>query len=195
MHRSGQAHLYMCKFVRTSFLPCSLWHRVSNKPELNELAPRILSAFQALELHVDHPGSSWVLRLQTQILTLSCKVLYQLSHLPSIQNASFRDYSEEQTPKAVSAMRKGLPCASAKLTTASALGVKFTACHTNLTVTFNLSQVGSSNKLNSNRCCVLLLICLPLRNYSRSHTAFVPLCLYSWKLIHKLHKVPVPPTQ
>lgn len=118
MHRNGQAHLYMCKFVWTSFLPCSLWHRVS---QINQSSMSLLQGSCLPSKHWNYmwitncPGSSWVLRLQTQILTLSCKVLYQLSHLPSIQNASFRDYSEEQTPKAVSAMRKGLPCASAKL--------------------------------------------------------------------------------
>lgn len=35
--------------------------------------------------------------LQTPILTLSCTVLYQLSHLPGLQNASFRNYSELRT--------------------------------------------------------------------------------------------------
>lgn len=114
---TGVGRHTLCMLVRTSFPPCSLRHRVSHKPELiNLLQGSCLPSKHWNYMWITNClGSSWVLRLQTQILTLSCKVLYQLSHLLSIQNASFRNYSEEQTPKAASAIRKGLPCASAKL--------------------------------------------------------------------------------
>lgn len=62
---------------------------LSNKPELIGLAPRILSAFQALKLHVDHQlprvfmGSK---ALNSNLHSeLQSKVLYQLSHLPSLK--------------------------------------------------------------------------------------------------------------